>query len=301
MKRIKYLITGGAGFIGSEISNLLGENVLVVDNLSSGKRNNLNKNVLFEKVDICSREAVRKIFKKYNPQKVCHLASQTNASNSIMDPNTDAVTNIVGSINILTEAANFNCEKIVFSSSAAVYGDANNEIVDEKSLLNPINPYGISKLAVENYIQYFYKQFGLKYSILRYSNVYGPNQRTDSEGGVVSIFINNAKRNKDLVVFGDGNQSRDFIFVKDVVRATISALDNKNVGIFNVSTGVKNTLNNLIEIIKNKSNSTSKVIYKPKRLGDIEISCLSNEKIKKEFNWSPTFDIQLGIDEMLLN
>ncbi len=258
-RKTKVLITGGAGFIGSHLSNRLSENnfdVLVIDNLSKGKLKNLSKSIEFLKQDIRSKAFI-KTFENFKPDYLFHLAAQTNITKSQKNPKEEFEINFLPIIEMLRTAKKVNLKKIIFSSSAAVYGDCKVLPIKENSMLNPSSPYGISKLATENYIKYFSEEFKQQYVILRYANVYGPKQDFTSEGGVVAIFVVNMINGKDIKINGSGNQTRDFIFVEDVVRANMKSLNKNLKGIYNIGTSqevqIKDLYNKLKMLIKTKS------------------------------------------------
>ena len=296
---MKYLITGGAGFIGSEIANQLKDECIVIDNLSSGFKKNLNKEISFERGDILDEKFIDLIFSKYRPERIIHLAAQVSVPKSIIDPIKDAETNIKGTLNILNACVKYKCQKIVFASSVAVYGNADIFPLIETHPAKPVNPYGVSKLTTEYYAYYFYKHYGLKYIALRYSNVYGPKQNSNGEGGVIAIFMNNKFKKLPLTVFGTGKQTRDFIYVSDVADATIKAVSNNLTGIYNVSTNCESSINEIVSFLQKKGLIKSQIIHTGKRSGDIDRSWLSNDKIKKDFNWSPGFKLDQGLIRMI--
>ena len=299
--KYKYLITGGAGFIGSEIANLLGSDCIVIDNLTTGKETNLNKQIKLEVGDIRNIQFLENVFKLYRPERIIHLASQIDASLSIVNPNLDAEINILGSINILNMAAKYACKNIILASSAAVYGDNKNLPLKENETLNPLNPYGISKMTIESYAKFFYKNYGLNYVILRFSNVYGAKQNSNAECGAIAIFTNRLMNNNDVTIYGKGKQTRDFIYVKDVANATIIASQNNKVGTYNVSTNEVTSINHLVNIMKDVYKSSSNINHAEKRNGEIMHSCLDNKKIIKDFDWTPLYSLQTGLSDMRSN
>ena len=216
------LVTGGAGFIGSPIVDKLIDNehnVIVVDNLSTGTINNVNKSANFIQGSIIDREFIESIISKYKPDCVIHHAAQIDVQRSIEDPTFDCDTNIRGTLNILNSCVKNNVSKIIYASSAAVYGNPNYLPIDENHSINPMSYYGISKFTPEMYIKVYSNMFDIKYTIFRYSNVYGPRQVSKGEGGVVSIFIDKMLMNQSPYIYGDGQHTRDFIYVKDIANA----------------------------------------------------------------------------------
>ncbi len=294
---MKLLVTGGAGFIGSNLVDELIEDheVVVVDNLSTGTIDNVNKRAKFYKVDICSKE-LEEVFKKEKPEAIFHLAAQINVRSSVNNPINDATINILGSLNLLELARKYDVNKIIFSSTGgAIYGDTQIIPTPESIEANPMNPYGCAKLSVEKYLYYYFRVYGIKYIALRYSNVYGPRQNPKAEAGVIAIFISKMLNGENPKIFGDGNQTRDFIYVKDVVYANKLALNKNKVGSFNISTGKETTINELFDTINKFFNNRFNKIHLPPIPGEQKRSCLDYTKAKKELDWKPTTNLNEGI------
>ncbi len=295
----KVIVTGGAGFIGSNLVDLLiekGFEVVIIDNLSTGKEKNLNLRAKFYKTDLSKFQDIREIFEKERPLFVFHLAAKINVRESIKNPLENAQQNILNTLNLLELSREFKVNHFVFSSTGgAIYGDGVEVPTSEKALAFPISPYGCSKYSVEKYLIAYNKLFGLKFTSLRYANVYGPRQNPEGEAGVISIFIQKMFTAQNPTIFG-GIQTRDFVYVKDVARANILALQDKKSRIYNVGTG-KET--DIIEIF-NRLNKyfKEKFIpeYKPLISGEQKRSCLSYEKIKKTLNWSPQTNLTEGLN-----
>jgi UDP-glucose 4-epimerase len=319
-KKGKILVTGGAGFIGSHLVDALikgGHKVVVIDNLSTGKKENINKKAKFYKIDICSPK-IREIFKKEKPQICFHLAAQINVRKSVEDPVFDAKVNTLGSLNVIQnfireiraqirmnsrKRNSYKFAKFIFASTGgAIYGETNKIPTSENHPPNPISPYGISKLTVENYLKFYKKNFGLKLVSLRFSNVYGPRQDPRGEAGVVAIFIEKLLKGERPTIFGDGNQTRDFIFVEDVVSACLKAMEYKGEKkIFNIGTGIETSINELYEIISRLLNAKIKPKYAPEKPGDLKRSCLDISLAKRELKWRPKFDLEKGLRKTLQN
>ncbi|WP_217562279.1 NAD-dependent epimerase/dehydratase family protein [Paenibacillus sp. GbtcB18] len=294
---MKVLVTGGAGFIASHIVDKLIEQefeVICVDNLSSGKKENVNPKAVLYEEDITSTQ-LRDIFDVEKPDYVIHQAAQIDVQRSITDPNHDAYINIIGTINLLENCKNFGVKKLVYASSAAVYGNPNYDVVDELHPIAPLSPYGISKYVPEFYIKTYNHAFDLNYTILRYSNVYGIRQVVKGEGGVIAIFVDKLLKNEPLVVYGDGSQTRDFINVSDIAEANVQALHYGDNHVFNVSRNEKININELIGILSKIKGEPISPIYKPFRTGDILHSCLSNEKALSLLNWVPKVSLEEGL------
>ena len=297
---MKVLVTGGAGFIGSHIVDELikkGFEVVVIDDLSTGFKKNLNSDAVFYQVDVCDSEKIGKIFDKEKPDFVNHHAAQNNMTRSIENPIHDANINIRGSLNIIINSIRTKVKKIIYASSGGLcYGEPVNIPTKEDDSINPTSPYGVSKHTVEHYLITSSITHSLKFTALRYANVYGPRQNPLGEVGVIAIFIRNLLKNERPTIFGNGNQKRDFIFVKDVVKANILAMDGDN-KIFNVGTGRMTSINELFKILKKITNSNLDPIYDEKRMGDVQRVCLDITRIKKELNWKPEHELESGLSE----
>ncbi len=294
------LVTGGCGFIGSHIVDRLIEqnhNVTIIDNLSTGTLDYLNSNAGFYKLDIRD-SSISNIFKEKKFDVVFHKAAQIDAAKSIKDAYFDADVNIMGTINILENMKRFNVKKIVFPSSAAIYGNIENLPIKETSTTSPLSFYGLSKLAAENYIITYAKLFGLDYTILRYANVYGLRQGAKGECGVVKIFWDKLLKEQQPTIFGDGLQTRDFIYIEDVVSANIATLSKGSKSILNISTQVPVTINKLFNEMKSTFNSSLSVSYANERVGDIKESYLCNEKALHILNWRPKYSLLKGLQHM---
>lgn len=295
----KILLSGGAGFIGSTLSDRLielGHQVVVVDDLSSGKKEYLNPQAIFYQVDICDHQALREIFVKEKPEYVYHLAAQIDVRKSVKDMVFDNQVNILGSINILQNSHEHQVKKIFFASSGgAAYGFPENIPTTEDAPTYPVSPYGINKLGFEKYLNYFYKVFGQKYLSFRLANVYGPRQYKGGEAGVVAIFSNNAVEGKTSYIFGDGLQTRDFVYVDDVVNAFIAGLDSDFVGEVNISTQEEVNLLEIVEAISEALGEEVKIEHQPAKLGEERRVCLDNSKAKNILNWEPQVSLKEGI------
>jgi len=293
----KILVTGGAGFIGSHLVDRLielGHRVVVLDDLSCGKKENINKKVKFYKIDICNPK-IFEIFKKEKPDIVYHLAFQINVRKSVENPIENAKTNIFGSLNILENCRKYKVKKFIFASSVGVYGNPKFLPIQENHPLNPISPYSITKLTIEKYLQ-FYQTQGLDFVSLRFSNIYGPRQLSEiGEGGVVAIFIKKLLRGGRPTIFGNGNQTRDFLYVADAVEAAFLALKAKAGSIYNVSTNTETKIKDLLNLISKILNKKVKPIYKPLSRGEIISSRIDYSKIKRELGWRPKWSLEKGL------
>lgn len=293
------LVTGGAGFIGSHVVDLLiekGYKVFVVDNLSSGNDSNLNPTAKFYNMDINSPD-LENIFKENKIDYVFHFAAQASVSFSTQYPTEDATENIMGSINLLKNAKKYGVKKIITSSTAAVYGVPEYLPVDEKHNTTCLSFYGLSKLTMEKYIQLF----GVDYIIFRFANVYGPRQSAHGEAGVVAIFADKIKNNEYITIHGDGEQTRDFVYVSDIAKVCILAIekDVKN-EIINVSTSKAISINKLFEIMASKHNYNKMPIHSEERYGDIKHSILDNKKCLSLLNFAPKTQVKEGLNTLLI-
>ncbi len=296
---MKVLVTGGAGFIGSHLVDKLileGFEVFVIDNLSTGKLENVNKKAKLIVGDIQSEYMLNDLFKKNDFSFVFHLAAQISVSNSVKNPVKDAQTNIIGSLNLIKKCVEHKVKKIIFSSTGgAIYGDVNVFPTNEEVFPRPISPYGIAKFSVENYLRFAKSEFGLDYTVLRYSNVYGPRQDPHGEAGVIAIFSSRMLKGDEVIIFGDGEYVRDYVFVSDVVNANIKAMSKGSGETFNIATSNGISVNELFQILKNLTGYDKDPVYKSPREGDIRKSVLSYEKAKRELDWEPKININEGL------
>jgi UDP-glucose 4-epimerase len=275
-----------------------GHEVVVVDNLSTGKKENLNVNTNFYLADVRDKERISEIFSKEKPDIVSHHAAQIDVRKSVSDPAFDTESNIMGMINIGESCVKHGVKKIIFSSSGGVmYGECESP-AREADIKPPISPYGISKFASELYLNYWKELYGLKYTALRYANVYGPKQ-AGGEAGVISIFIKSFLEGKQATIFGDGKQKRDYVYVGDVIDANIKALDKGDNDSFNIGTGKATGVNELYDMIKRSFGSATVPKYALARTGELQKSVLDNKKASDVLGWFPKTDLEEGIKETI--
>lgn len=295
---MKILVTGGAGFIGSNLVDALidkNHEVIIVDNFSTGQKENLNPKAKLYELDIQDQK-LEEVFVSEKPEVVFHLAAQIDVRKSVEDPIQDANTNILGSLNLLEKCKNHNIKKIIFSSTGgAIYGESEIVPSPEMAPQQPISPYGIGKLCIEKYLHYYHVVFGLNYVVLRYANVYGPRQNSKGEAGVIAIFCDKLLAGQQPVINGEGKQTRDYVFVTDVVAANLAALNYEQTDIFNVGTQVENDVNQIAELIKKNINVGLDFTHGPAKMGEQARSCLDYSKIKQALDWQPTIDLEKGI------
>ncbi len=296
---MKVMVTGGAGFIGSHIVDGLieeGNEVVIVDDLSTGNESNINPKARFYKLDI-KDSGLESIFKEERLDYICHQAAQKDVRVSVADPIYDAKINILGTINILQNCIKYNARKIVFASTGgAIYGEQDIFPAPETHPTRPISPYGITKLVAEHYMYYYKTVHGLDYVSLRYANVYGPRQDPHGEAGVVAIFIQKMLRGEHPIINGDGEQTRDFVYVEDVARANILAIKNAtSESIFNIGTGIEISVNRIFNHLRDIVNPNIEEKHGPAKAGEQQRSVIDFSKAKKMLSWEPEVLLNNGL------
>jgi UDP-glucose 4-epimerase len=295
---MKVLVTGGAGFIGSHVTDWLveaGVEVVVLDNCSSGKRASVNPRARLCEVDICGEE-VHALFAQERFDCVDHHAAQMNVRRSVDDPLFDARVNILGSLNLLQAAVATGVKKFIFASTGgAIYGEQLAFPADETHQTCPMSPYGVAKLAVEKYLAFYEEVYQLPYAALRYANVYGPRQDPHGEAGVVAIFSQRLLAHQPAIINGDGEQTRDFIYVDDVVRANVLAVTTDLHGLYNVGTGIETSVNVLYASLAKHAGATLPPEHGPAKAGEQKRSVLDCRKLQAATNWTPTVLLDEGL------
>jgi len=302
LEKLKILITGGAGFIGSNIADYWAKQnaeVIVLDNLRTGKLENIsNSKIKFINGSITNRDVISSIMDDVD--YIFHLAALVSVPESIINPFECVEINVKGLLNILESAKEKKVKKIVFSSSAAVYGDNPISPKTTDLVLSPKSPYGITKLDGEYYLQTYLENYGLNFVVLRYFNVFGPRQDPNSQyAAAIPIFISKALKNEDIIIYGDGEQTRDFIFIDDVVNANFLASRASANGVYNVARGEATSVNDIVNTILKLTNSKSKIIYAEPRPGDIKHSLASIEKTKCDLNFYPKISLEEGMKKTI--
>ena len=302
MANNKILVTGGAGFIGSNLVDALittGEQVVVLDDISSGKREYLNPQAKFFEADVTDQVLVDEIFEQENFTHVFHLAAQISVKDSVANPMHDLEVNARGSYNIFKAALDNKVQKVIFvSTGGALYGDVT-EPAHEELPVRPTSPYAIHKFTAERYLELLRKEFGLASAVLRLANVYGPRQFKGGEGAAVAVFTHNTECGLDSTIFGDGTKTRDYIYVGDVVRACQNIMTSDYQGVLNVGTGQRVSVLDLLETIKKVSGKEVRFGYAQDRPGEVQDSVLSIAKIQRELNWQPSLSLEEGIAKTL--
>ncbi len=297
---MKILITGGAGFIGSHIVDGFihdGHEVVVVDNLCIGRVENINPKAKFYLMDIRSKE-LEKIFECEKIDIVCHQAAQMDIRKSVADPIYDADVNILGTLNILQNAVRHGVKKILFASTGgAVYGEPEVFPCDENHPLCPISPYGVTKLTVEKYLYFYGLEYGLNYVILRYANVYGPRQNPGGEAGVVAIFSSKLIAGKQPIINGDGKQTRDYVYVGDVVQANLKALKYEKNNFFNIGTGIETDVNQIFTLLNQLTGGKAQEKHGPPKKGEQRRSVIDYKKAETVIGWKPQVGLENGLKQ----
>lgn len=295
---MKILVTGGAGFIGSNIADAYiakGHEVIIVDNMSTGVKDYINPKAKFYEMDICD-SSISQVFRENRIDIVNHHAAQIDLRKSVEDPKFDINVNIAGSVNLLENARVNGVKKFIFASTGgAIYGEHDYFPADEEHPVRPSAPYGINKNCVEKYLYYYNLVYGLDYVVLRYANVYGPRQNPHGECGVIAIFTDKILGGTQPLINGDGKQTRDYVFVKDVVNANLLAVDAKGPVIYNVATTRETDVNYIFDRINHYAGTNFEEKHGPGKLGEQKRSVLSFEKISKELGWQPETDIETGL------
>ncbi|HEX5019103.1 MAG TPA: NAD-dependent epimerase/dehydratase family protein [Candidatus Binatia bacterium] len=295
---MKIVVTGGAGFIGSNIVDAYleeGHEVHILDDFSTGQKSNLNRKAELHEVDITDPRAAR-VIERIKPDAMSHHAAQMDVRHSVADPTFDARVNIIGFITLLEAAKNAGVKKVIFASSGgAVYGEQDVFPAPEDHVTRPASPYGVSKRAGELYLSYYQQTFGLPYIALRYANVYGPRQSAKGEAGVVAIFLTLLLAGKTPVINGDGGQTRDYVYVGDVVAANVNAVSSSFVGAVNVGTGVETDVISLFQHLRRAVGSEIQAVHGPAKTGEQRRSSLDARRATEVLGWRPRMALADGL------
>ena len=299
---MRVLLTGGAGFVGSHVADHLlarGHEVAIVDDLSTGKPENVPEGAVFYERDI--RSGCAEIFEGFRPEALSHQAAQMDVRRSVREPDFDADVNVIGTLRLLENCVRYGVKKVVFASTGgAIYGEQREFPAPENHPPYPLSPYGVSKLAGERYLHYYYAQYGLSYAALRYANVYGPRQDPHGEAGVVAIFSGNLRAYRASTIYGSGEQTRDYVYVEDVARANVLALEGEAPsGAYNVGTGIETSVNGLYEALREISGKDLSLEYGPARPGEQLRSSIDPAKASTALGWRPRVELAARLEETL--
>lgn len=295
---MKIVVTGGAGFIGSHIVDAYverGHEVHVLDDLSTGQKSNLNPKAELHQIDIANSETAR-LIERIKPDALSHQAAQMDVRHSVADPTFDARVNIIGFIHLLEGAKNSGVKKVIFASSGgAVYGEQDVFPAPEDHPTRPASPYGVSKRSGELYLSYYQQAFGVPYIALRYANVYGPRQSAKGEAGVVAIFLSALLSGKTPVINGDGKQTRDYVYVGDVVAGNVAALDSSFVGPINIGTSVETDVVTIFHHLRQATGSCIEARHGPAKAGEQRRSCVDTSRAAQALGWRPQMALEDGL------
>lgn len=297
---MKIVVTGGAGFIASHVVDAYldhGHDVTIIDDFSTGQQTNVNPRATVHPLDIADPQAAR-LIAELKPDVLNHHAAQMDVRRSVADPAFDARVNIIGLVNLLEACKDSGVRKVIFSSSGgAIYGDGEPIPAGEEHRTVPLSPYGVSKLSGEFYLTYYHLEFGLPYVALRYANVYGPRQSSHGEAGVVAIFISRLLAGQKPMINGDGKQTRDYVFVGDVVRANVAALETSYSGPVNIGTGKETDVVNLYQLLREAVGSNLEAVHGPAKPGEQRRSCLEISCAARVLGWQPRTELKEGLQQ----
>lgn len=301
---MKIVVTGGAGFIGGHIVDAYvkaGHDVAVIDDLSTGKRENVNPGARFYQVDVQDLGAVREVFERERPEVLSHHAAQMDVRRSVADPLFDARVNVIGLLNLMEHGRVNGLRRVIFASSGGtVYGEQEQWPAPETHKTEPLCPYGVAKLASERYLYFYWMTYGIPYLAFRYANVYGPRQDPHGEAGVVAIFSEKLIRGQEPVINGDGKQTRDYVFVGDVVRANVLALKSDFGGALNIGTGIETDVNALFRELRREVGSSAPEKHGPAKAGEQRRSVLDARRAGEVIGWKPEVSLQEGVRQAVV-
>lgn len=299
---MKILVTGGAGFIASHVVDAYcaaGHEVLVVDNLSSGKEEYVNPGAELVEADITDKEKIQQIIHDFKPEVINHHAAHIQVGYSVKNPQFDAENNIIGLLNIMEAAKNVEVKKVIMASTGgAMYGNKQTPFTEDLKE-EPLSPYGVSKRSGELYLNYYHEQYKIPYVVLRYANVYGPRQNPHGESGVIAIFSEMIAEGKSPVINGDGTHTRDYVFVEDVVAANVTSLETAFVGPLNIGTGREISTNDVFRAVVAEFGANIPEEHGPERPGEQITSALSYQKAKETLGWEPQVSFEEGVKRVV--
>jgi UDP-glucose 4-epimerase len=299
---MRVLITGGAGFIGSHVSDAFVANaneVCVIDDLSSGRVSRLPDSVKFYQESVLDGPRLVELVAEIRPDLICHLAAQVDVRVSVAQPGQDAAVNVLGTINTLEAARAVGARMIFSSTGGAIYGEDVPVPTRESELPAPLSPYGVAKYGAEQYVGLYNRLFGTEHAVLRFANVYGPRQGSYGEACVVSLFCANGIQGKPLIIYGDGKQTRDYVYIDDCVAAFLAAADYGKAGIWNIGTGAEVNVLDLAELVARLTGRRSQQVFVPARLGELARSALAWERAAQDLGWRPAVSLAEGVESVV--
>jgi len=299
---MRVLVTGGAGFIGSHVCDAFqarGDEVSVIDDLSRGRIGRLPESADFYAESVLNEGRLSAIITEIQPDLICHLAAQVDVRESVISPGIDAQMNVIGTVNVLDAARRVGARVIFTSSGGALYGEQAPIPSPESTAPAPTSPYGVAKHCAEQYVYVYNRLFAAKHSVLRFANVYGPRQGSYGEAGVVSLFCGNSITGKALDIYGDGKQTRDYVYVGDCVAAILAAADYGQAGVWNIGTGVEVSVLELAAMVARLTGSHSQPVFAPARRGELSRSALSCELAAEELGWRPETSLAEGVQAVV--
>ena len=299
---MRVLITGGAGFIGSHLYDAFranGDEVCVIDDLSRGRVDRLPKDAEIYKESILDATRLSALVAEVEPELICHLAAQVDVRDSVAYPGNDAEVNVVGTVNLLEAARTVGARVLFSSTGGAIYGDDAPIPSSEGMLPAPRSPYGVAKYCAEQYVGLYERLFGAEHGVLRFANVYGPRQGSSGEACVISAFCANAIQGKPLTIYGDGKQTRDYVYIDDCVAAFMAAADYGKAGIWNIGTGIEVDVMDLAELVTALTGSGSQLLFAPARIGELSRSALDWERAARDLSWRPATSLSAGVHAVI--
>lgn len=299
---MRILVTGGAGFIGSHVCDAFlanGDEVWVVDDLSHGRIGRLPESAELYKETVLNASGLSALVEEIEPELICHLAAQVDVRVSVASPATDADVNVIGTINVLEAARAVGARVLLSSTGGAIYGEDAPVPSSESVLPAPGSPYGVGKYCAEQYVSLYNRLFGTEHAVLRFANVYGPRQGSSGEAGVVSIFCANGIQGAPLTIYGDGKQTRDYIYVDDCVAAFRAAADYGKAGIWNIGTGAEITVLDLAAMVARLTGDRSELVFAPARVGELTRSALVWERAAQDLGWRPATSFADGVQAVV--
>jgi UDP-glucose 4-epimerase len=299
---MKVLVTGGAGFIGSHVCDAFrarGDEVCVIDDLSSGRAGRLPDDVALYKGSVINASRLSTLIAEIEPELICHLAAQVDVRDSVAYPANDAEVNVVGTVNLLEAARDVGARVLLSSTGGAIYG--NDAPIPSSEAISPAprSPYGVAKYCAEQYVGLYNRLYGTEHGVLRFANVYGPRQGSSGEACVISVFCANAIQGNLLTIYGDGKQTRDYVYIDDCVAAFMAAADYGKAGIWNIGTGTEVDVMDLAKLVTALTGSGSQLLFESARAGELSRSALDCDRAARDLNWRPATSLTTGVQAVI--